>query len=74
MLMIILASLQLLKDGPGASPTAININGFGSLFGVSGSLNSLFWLKFDECFLVYSFMCHHSIPGLVSPIRQGFLL
>lgn len=53
-LMILLASLQLLQDGPQASPPAANFHGFGSLFGVS----------------IYAFMCHHSIPGLITPIKD----
>ena len=53
-LMIILASIQLIHEGPQASPPAINANGFGSLFGVA----------------IYAFMCHHSIPGLVTPIEN----
>ena len=54
--MIILASMQLLREGPEASPPAADIHGFGSLFGVS----------------IYAFMCHHSIPGLLTPIRFVF--
>jgi len=53
LLMITLASIQLAQDGPKASPPLANVGGFGSLFGVA----------------VYAFMCHHSIPGLVTPIR-----
>jgi amino acid permease len=53
-LMICLASMQLLKEGPQATPPAADIKGFGSLFGVS----------------IYAFMCHHSIPGLLTPIRN----
>lgn len=51
--MIILASIQLLQKGPQANPPSVNVHGFGSFFGVA----------------VYAFMCHHSIPGLVSPMR-----
>jgi amino acid permease len=53
-LMIVLASMQLFREGPQASPPAADIKGFGSLFGVS----------------IYAFMCHHSIPGLLTPIRN----
>ncbi|ETN75248.1 hypothetical protein NECAME_00659, partial [Necator americanus] len=35
-------------------PPAANIHGFGSLFGVA----------------VYAFMCHHSIPSLVTPMSS----
>jgi len=53
-LMIIIASIQLLETGPQASPPPANIRGFGSLFGVA----------------VYAFMCHHSIPGLITPMKN----
>lgn len=52
LLMIIIASVQLLSDGPKGHPHTANFSGFGSFFGVS----------------VYAFMCHHSIPGLIAPI------
>uniref|UniRef100_A0A7E4VV90 Aa_trans domain-containing protein n=1 Tax=Panagrellus redivivus TaxID=6233 RepID=A0A7E4VV90_PANRE len=54
LLMIALASIQLIQKGPEARPPAANIHGFGSLFGVA----------------IYAFMCHHSIPGLLTPIRN----
>ncbi|KAK0397622.1 hypothetical protein QR680_002195 [Steinernema hermaphroditum] len=53
-LMIVLASAQLIKEGPEAAPPAANFSGFGSLFGVT----------------VYAFMCHHSIPSLITPMRR----
>jgi amino acid permease len=52
--MIVMASTQLLQTGPKGNPPAANPRSFGSLFGVA----------------VYAFMCHHSIPGLVHPIRD----
>uniref|UniRef100_A0A1I8B2P7 Aa_trans domain-containing protein n=1 Tax=Meloidogyne hapla TaxID=6305 RepID=A0A1I8B2P7_MELHA len=48
-----MATNLLLRDGPKGHPPPINFHSFGSLFGVA----------------VYAFMCHHSIPGLISPIR-----
>uniref|UniRef100_A0A915CZZ7 Amino acid transporter transmembrane domain-containing protein n=1 Tax=Ditylenchus dipsaci TaxID=166011 RepID=A0A915CZZ7_9BILA len=53
-LMIALASIQLIQKGPQAAPPAVELRGFGSLFGVA----------------VYAFMCHHSIPGLITPMRN----
>ncbi|CAI5455310.1 unnamed protein product [Caenorhabditis angaria] len=53
-LMISLASLQLLSNGPAAHPPASNFHGFGSLFGCA----------------VYAFMCHHSIPSLITPMES----
>ncbi|CAJ0935607.1 unnamed protein product, partial [Mesorhabditis belari] len=53
-LMIFLASLQLATDGAAASPPPVNLHGFGSLFGVT----------------VYAFMCHHSLPSLVTPMSS----
>uniref|UniRef100_A0A183C4B4 Aa_trans domain-containing protein n=1 Tax=Globodera pallida TaxID=36090 RepID=A0A183C4B4_GLOPA len=54
LLMIVLATIQLIHNGPKGSPEPANLHGFGSLFGVA----------------VYAFMCHHSIPGLITPIRN----
>uniref|UniRef100_A0A914H0D6 Amino acid transporter transmembrane domain-containing protein n=1 Tax=Globodera rostochiensis TaxID=31243 RepID=A0A914H0D6_GLORO len=54
LLMIVLATTQLIHNGPKGSPEPANLHGFGSLFGVA----------------VYAFMCHHSIPGLITPIRN----
>ncbi|VDM74295.1 unnamed protein product [Strongylus vulgaris] len=50
--MIILAIVQLAKDGAEIIPPPAEFHGFGSLFGVT----------------VYAFMCHHSIPSLVTPM------
>lgn len=52
-LMIFLASAQMIANGAATTPPAANIHGFGSLFGVA----------------VYAFMCHHSLPSLVTPMR-----
>ncbi|KHJ80906.1 hypothetical protein OESDEN_19414 [Oesophagostomum dentatum] len=52
--MIVLASSQMLTNGPAVIPPAANIHGFGSLFGVA----------------VYAFMCHHSLPALVTPMSS----
>eukprot|EP00080_Pristionchus_pacificus_P024003 PDM84023.1 kin-29 [Pristionchus pacificus] len=54
-LMIILATMQLIEKGPAAHPSAVNMHGFGSLFGVT----------------VYAFMCHHSLPSLITPMKQA---
>lgn len=51
--MIVLASFQLAQKGCQANPPSANIHNFGSFFGVS----------------VYAFMCHHSLPGLVLPMK-----
>ncbi|CAB3400032.1 unnamed protein product [Caenorhabditis bovis] len=51
-LMIVLASMQLINDGAEGKPPVANVHGFGSLFGVA----------------VYAFMCHHSLPSLVTPM------
>ncbi|CAD6185296.1 unnamed protein product [Caenorhabditis auriculariae] len=53
-LMITLASIQLISNGPAAYPPAANVHGFGSLFGVT----------------VYAFMCHHSLPSLITPMSS----
>uniref|UniRef100_A0AC35U986 Aa_trans domain-containing protein n=1 Tax=Rhabditophanes sp. KR3021 TaxID=114890 RepID=A0AC35U986_9BILA len=53
-LMVVLASIQLMKDGPQGKPPVFDWDNFGNLFGVS----------------VYSFMCHHSIPALITPIKD----
>ncbi|ULT80961.1 hypothetical protein L3Y34_011078 [Caenorhabditis briggsae] len=52
-LMISLATMQLSSQGAAAHPPAYNFHGFGSLFGCA----------------VYAFMCHHSIPSLITPMR-----
>ncbi|XP_034242700.1 transmembrane protein 104 homolog isoform X2 [Thrips palmi] len=50
--MISLAVRQLILKGPEGHPNIANIRGLPALLGAS----------------VYSFMCHHSLPGLVAPI------
>lgn len=50
--MISLAVRQLIQKGPEGHPNVANIRGLPALLGAS----------------VYSFMCHHSLPGLVAPI------
>ncbi|KJH46922.1 hypothetical protein DICVIV_07002 [Dictyocaulus viviparus] len=53
-LMIFLASAQMTTNGIAAIPRAVNVHGFGSLFGVA----------------VYAFMCHHSLPSLITPMSS----
>uniref|UniRef100_A0A8L8KLS5 Aa_trans domain-containing protein n=1 Tax=Heligmosomoides polygyrus TaxID=6339 RepID=A0A8L8KLS5_HELPZ len=53
-LMIFLASAQMAANGAATIPPAANIHGFGSLFGVA----------------VYAFMCHHSLPSLITPMSS----
>lgn len=50
--MISLAVNQLIEKGPKGQPDVANIMGLPALLGAS----------------VYSFMCHHSLPGLIAPI------
>ncbi|XP_049869094.1 transmembrane protein 104 homolog [Pectinophora gossypiella] len=52
-IMISLAIHLLVGRGPQGSPPAFDVTGLPTLFGAC----------------VYSFMCHHSLPGLISPIR-----
>ncbi|PRD26953.1 UNVERIFIED_CONTAM: transmembrane protein [Trichonephila clavipes] len=52
--MIILASVALCKGKGKGHPSAANIYGIPNLFGVC----------------VYSFMCHHSLPSLITPIKN----
>lgn len=51
--MIVLATTRLLQGKGNGHPAASNFENVPSLFGVS----------------VYSFMCHHSLPSLVTPVR-----
>lgn len=53
---IVMVALAILKlvNGSPASPPTSRISGLPNLFGVC----------------VYSFMCHHSLPGLVTPISN----
>ncbi|KAJ8889087.1 hypothetical protein PR048_008581 [Dryococelus australis] len=48
------ATRKLIDDGPQGSPPAANLSAVPGLFGAC----------------VYSFMCHHSLPALVSPIAD----
>lgn len=43
----------LIGEGPQGNPPAFDVTGLPTLFGAC----------------VYSFMCHHSLPGLITPIR-----
>ncbi|XP_059477011.1 transmembrane protein 104 homolog [Neocloeon triangulifer] len=52
--MIGLASSRLVADGPQNHPPAAALAGVPALFGAC----------------VYSFMCHHSLPGLLTPISD----
>lgn len=51
--MISMAIHLLIWTGPQGKPPAFDVTGMPTLFGAC----------------VYSFMCHHSLPGLISPIR-----
>ncbi|KHN89093.1 Transmembrane protein -like protein [Toxocara canis] len=53
-LMIVLACIQLVREGSPDPPQVFNIHGFGSLFGTT----------------VYAFMCHHSLPSLITPMKS----
>ncbi|XP_048508818.1 transmembrane protein 104 homolog isoform X2 [Athalia rosae] len=53
-IMIVYAARKLIVDGPQGDTSAVNIAGVPALFGAC----------------VYSFMCHHSLPSLVSPIAN----
>ena len=52
--MIVLASMQLAKGKGEGNPKVADISGVPTLFGVC----------------VYSFMCHHSLPSLATPIKN----
>uniref|UniRef100_A0A0N5AT67 Aa_trans domain-containing protein n=1 Tax=Syphacia muris TaxID=451379 RepID=A0A0N5AT67_9BILA len=52
-LMITLASLKLTESGVQGQPKIVELSGFGPLFGTT----------------VYAFMCHHSLPAVLTPIR-----
>ncbi|XP_072932151.1 transmembrane protein 104 homolog [Epargyreus clarus] len=52
-IMISMAIHLLIGHGPQGRPPAFDFTGMPTLFGAC----------------VYSFMCHHSLPGLISPIR-----
>ncbi|XP_050670792.1 transmembrane protein 104 homolog [Leptidea sinapis] len=53
-IMISMAIHLLIHNGPQGRPPAFDFTGLPTLFGAC----------------VYSFMCHHSLPGLISPIRR----
>ncbi|CAB3370906.1 Hypothetical predicted protein [Cloeon dipterum] len=53
-LMISIASAVLIKDGVQGHPPLATLSGLPALFGAC----------------VYSFMCHHSLPGLITPIKD----
>ena len=53
-IMIITAVRDLIVDGPQGRPKLADVTGVPELFGAC----------------VYSFMCHHSLPALVSPIAD----
>nr|CAH7759740.1 unnamed protein product [Callosobruchus chinensis] len=53
-IMVSLAAIRLLNDGPQGHPQMINLKEVPALAGSS----------------VYSFMCHHSLPGLIAPISN----
>ncbi|UYV80168.1 TMEM104 [Cordylochernes scorpioides] len=57
-MMIILALIILIPGEGQGHPSKTNLKGIPQLFGVS----------------VYSFMCHHSVPSLIAPIRKKRLL
>lgn len=52
--MISIAVRRILVNGPEGDPAVANVYGLPSLFGTC----------------IYSFMCHHSIPSLISPIKD----
>ncbi|KAJ8730247.1 hypothetical protein PYW07_017285 [Mythimna separata] len=52
-IMISMAIHLLVGRGPQGHPPAFDVTGMPTLFGAC----------------VYSFMCHHSLPGLIAPIR-----
>ncbi|XP_023941280.1 transmembrane protein 104 homolog [Bicyclus anynana] len=52
-IMISMAIHLLISTGPQGKPPAFDVTGMPTLFGAC----------------VYSFMCHHSLPALISPIR-----
>ena len=52
---MIALSIRLIVLGiPSSSPAVFSIGGFPSLFGSS----------------IYSFMCHHSLPGIITPMKS----
>ncbi|CAH0546275.1 unnamed protein product [Brassicogethes aeneus] len=53
-IMVTMAIVKLVRDGPQGHPKLINLAEVPALAGSS----------------VYSFMCHHSLPGLIAPISN----
>ena len=51
---MIIIAIIKLAEGKRGDPTLASISGFPSLFGVS----------------IYSFMCQHSLPGMITPMRS----
>uniref|UniRef100_A0A6B2ECZ4 Putative amino acid transporter n=1 Tax=Phlebotomus kandelakii TaxID=1109342 RepID=A0A6B2ECZ4_9DIPT len=52
--MIVMATSRLIQDGVQGHPDAVTPSGIPSLFGTC----------------IYSFMCHHSLPSLLAPVRE----
>lgn len=52
-ILMIIIAIVQLAEGKRSKPAVANFSGFPSLFGVS----------------IYSFMCQHSLPGMVTPMR-----
>jgi len=52
--MITIALVKIVMIGSKGKPLIVNYNGLPALFGAS----------------IYSFMCHHSLPGLIAPIKN----
>lgn len=54
LIMIIIATVRIYQGGSTGAPSAARISGIPALIGAS----------------VYSFMCHHSLPGLIAPFAN----
>jgi len=52
--MITLTSIALIQGKGQGHPSTFKLSGLPNLFGIS----------------VYSFMCHHSLPSLITPFRE----
>jgi len=52
--MISIATVSIIKNGVLGAPPSMSFSGVPALIGAS----------------VYSFMCHHSLPGLITPFRE----
>lgn len=53
-MMIILAAMWLAQGRGHGEPKLVELSNFSSVFGIS----------------VYAFMCHHSLPGVLTPIKR----